>query len=993
MPRPAHELLTPGCPIKPAWAQFDEVWYVQRYADARAVCGGQPHAALAYYLRVGARLGHSPSALFDEIFYLARNPDVAELVRAGTYASGFDHYCRFGHRLLSPHWLFDDALYADLHDDMSLENLDAHGCYGRYDHYLKSGQRERRMGHFLFDAMFYREAAIASGVPAAEIDAPGPYVHFLARLGLAEELPPSIYFDPAWYVERHPAAKAEIARGRYYAAIQHYLTSDAPENLDPVPQFSEGFYRRRHPDIAAAVEAGMYRSGYQQFIQYGAFELRQPSAEIDLAFYRDMNERVRDDLQAGEVRDAFAHLRLIGLAAGLAYRPPDAKPTIDEAATREQFIKKARHQLLSLARAPLDFTPGGPPVLSVIMVLFNRFELTMLSLASLRDNFHGPIELILVDNDSHDETRDIARYVTGAKILRLARNGGFVLGCNAGLSFVTAPVLLFLNNDVELGHNAIAVALARLRKADDIAAVCGKIIRSNGLLQEAGSIIWAEGTTTGYLRDASPLAPEANFLRDVDYGSAVFLLCRTQLVKELGGFDVAFAPAYFEDADLCVRLIQAGWRIVYDPAVLVHHLEFGSAATTEASMALMRRGRRIFKKKHAAFLQTRPKVAEQTIIAARSRGSAPKILFVEDTIPLRRLGSGFVRSNDALHAIAATGYEAHVFPINGSQHPAAALLTDMPESAEILYNRDFMSLPAFLQERAGIYDLVWVARTHNLPRILPLLHEAGIKPPIILDTEAVAANRLAAVAALYAQPFDLTAALRAEFADAKLCRQILTVSAAEASQLASLGLRNIHVLGTARTPTPTPAKFEARDGLLFIGAIHQPDSPNLDALRAYVHEILPALLAQGATPPTLHVAGYCAPDIDLGFLAHHASIKHHGPVTDLTPLYNQARYVLAPTRFAAGTPYKLYEAAAMGLPIITTNLLATQLGWTPGRDLLAATNLAAEILRAYNNKPLWTRLRKAALARITTENRFEDFNKTVAMVIEATIGAKSKRSL
>ncbi|MGP8027225.1 MAG: hypothetical protein ACLPJJ_11000 [Acidocella sp.] len=161
MPRPAHEILRPDSPVKPAWGVFDTGWYLHHYADARAVCADKPaEAALDYYLRIGVRLGHSPNPVFDELYYLARNPDIAELVREGAYASGFDHYCQHGHRGVSPHWLFDDALYADLYEDMTLEILDAHGCYGRYDHYLRSGQRERRMGHFLFDGMFYRERAI-----------------------------------------------------------------------------------------------------------------------------------------------------------------------------------------------------------------------------------------------------------------------------------------------------------------------------------------------------------------------------------------------------------------------------------------------------------------------------------------------------------------------------------------------------------------------------------------------------------------------------------------------------------------------------------------------------------------------------------------------------------------------------------------------------------------------------------------------------------------
>ncbi|MGO9818765.1 MAG: hypothetical protein ACLPG5_11980, partial [Acidocella sp.] len=72
--------------MKPAWGVFDTGWYLHRYADARAVCVDKPpEAALDYYLRIGARLGHSPNPVFDELYYLASNPDIAALVREGRY--------------------------------------------------------------------------------------------------------------------------------------------------------------------------------------------------------------------------------------------------------------------------------------------------------------------------------------------------------------------------------------------------------------------------------------------------------------------------------------------------------------------------------------------------------------------------------------------------------------------------------------------------------------------------------------------------------------------------------------------------------------------------------------------------------------------------------------------------------------------------------------------------------------------------------------------
>ncbi|MBU6398261.1 MAG: glycosyltransferase [Rhodospirillales bacterium] len=983
MPRPAQEILQPDCPVKPAWAVFDRGWYLHHYPDARAACeAAAPEAALGYYLRDGARQGHSPSPLFDEVFYLAHNPDVAVLVQEGHYASGFDHYCRHGWRGVSPHWLFDDGLYAELYEDMTLENLELHGCYGRYDHYLKSGQREQRIGQFLFDAPFYRRQALAAGVAEGEIDGPGPYVHFLACLGSGrDELPPSIYFDPAWYVEHHPAAKAEVLRGQYVAAIHHYLTNATPDFFDPVPQFSERFYLQRYPDIAAAVRMGMYRNGYQQFVQHGCFELRQPAAEIDIAYYKDMHRPVRDALNAGQIRDAFAYLRLIGLGEGLEYSPPAQVQVLEEYPAREAFIRKARADLVLFARQTLDFSCATAPEISVVMVAHNRFELTMRSLASLRRNFAGAMQLILVDNASTDETRWIERHVTGAAILRNEQNLGFLKACNQAIEHVAAPALLYVNNDVELGYGAVAASLQRLQSAKNIGAVCGKIVRTHGRLQEAGSIIWSDGTTTGYLRDASPLAPEANFVRDVDYGSAVFLLCRAALVKKLGGFDEDFMPAYYEDVDLCVRMLKAGFRIVYDPAVNVEHLEFGSATTSEASMALMRRGRRIFNAKHKEFLRNQPETDEQNMLRARTRAERQRVLFIEDTVPLRRLGSGFVRSNDIVHAIDAAGYEVHVFPINGAPYDVMTLLGDMPARAEILYDREFTGLETFLAERGALYDLIWVARTHNLRRVQGALEKAGVKAPVILDTEALASCR---EAARNGAGFDLAKALTEEFGRLQGVARVLAVNEAEAGQLQRLGIKRVSVLGTARAPTPTTAAFAARAGLLFIGAVHQPGAPNEDSLRFYQDKIHPALAKLMQEPPVLNVAGHVAAGVELPALG--AGMKLHGEVADTRPLYETARIFVAPTRFAAGTPYKIYEAAAMGLPCVVTTLLAEQLGWRDGEALLAVPAeaplaFAAAIARLYHDEALWMRLREGALKRLLAENSPAAFSRQVKKLL------------
>jgi GT2 family glycosyltransferase len=984
MPLPATHLLDASCPIKPAWALFDAAWYCKKYAP------GEPWDMLAFYLQSGCRAGHSPSYLFDEPFYLSRNPDVALLVAAGHFRSGFDHFCQYGYRSHSPHWLFDDAYYGNLYDDMTVENLDVNGFHGRYDHFLQAGQREHRSPHPLFDGRFYRNKAIAAGEAAAAIDGQGAFTHYLARQQTElPELPPSIYFDPAWVAQQLALGETEPGR----SAIEHYCRQDTEDPIagDPVQEFSERFYLENNPDVRHLIAAGKFRNGYHHFLTYGAFELRRPCADIDLAYYRDANSQVRNDLNTGQARDAFAHLRNVGLRQGLAVAPASAQPAITEAATKQLFIAKARANLAFFGRRRLDFTPTSAPVLSVVMVLFEKFELTMLSLCALRDNYSGAIELILIDNASSDETPRIGDYVEGAKIHALARNIGYAQACNLGLAEAGCPYILLLNNDIELGHGAIAAALARLRSDAKIGAVGGKIIRTHGRLQEAGSIVWQDGAVSGYMRDASPLAPEANFTRDVDFCSGVFLLCRASLIESLGGFDTDFSPAYYEDVELCIRIAAAGYRVVYDPAVVVHHLEYGSAANTQASMALMRRGRQTLVRKHPELLQAKWPHSPANLVFARATDDARKrILFVEDTLPLRRLGSGYVRANDVVRAIAAAGHVT-IFPLNAAPCGMTRIDGDFPDHVEILHDRDAEGLAELLEARAGYYDGIWISRTHNLNRILPVLRAAGIDPartPLLLDTEAIACFRDAGRAKLAAEPFDFAAKLRAEFADAGHCRQIITVNRAEAECLQNLGLPEIAVLGTMRAPQPTEKSFSAREGLLFVAAIHQPDSPNLDALHWYADEILPALAAEMNEVPRLTVAGYIGPEIDLGRFNHHRHIRIHGPVKDLQPFYNRHRVFIAPTRFAAGTAYKLLETASFGLPAVATDLLATQLEWRNGIELLAAPvadakAFAAQIAHLYRSERLWRELRQSALQRITSDHPESAFNAAVSQILNA----------
>lgn len=939
---------------QPAWARFDAAWY----AGAHAMETSDAGVLRRFYLAHGQSLRHSPNPLFDERWHLRRYPDVAEMVAAGTVESGFDHFCREGFRARKPHWLFDrDHVVATLGGQEDV-----------YGAFLRHGSSPHR----LFDESCYLEALDDAARDEAERE--GAYAHYLGRLGIETPEPrASPFFDPAWYLEHHGGVAEAVARGEWRGALHHYLTNEAPTAFDPLPQFSEAFYLAQNPDVAAAVRAGDVRNGFAHFLASGAGELRAPREDIDLAYYLASYPDVAIGLRDGAPGHVFLHYLTHGAAR--AASPSSLSEMPAEHAAKALWRAQADAMLPLHARRPIDFEMRGAPALSVVMVLHNQFALALRSLASLRANFAGDIELILTDSGSTDETRHLRRYVRGARLLPFDVNIGFVRACNAGLQGVTAPLVLFLNTDVELAPGAIAAALARMEDAS-IGAVGAKIVRSHGMLQEAGSIVWKDGATEGYMRDASPLAPEANFVRDVDFCSGAFLMTRAKLLEELEGFDDDYAPAYFEDADLCFRIAGLGRRVVYDPAIVVHHLEYGSADGHFSTQSRMLEKRAVFAAKHPEAAR-RPESSEAGRVVARTAGPRrTRVLMIEDYLPLRRIGSGFVRSNDILAVMASLGHHVTVFPINGNSYDLAAVYADMPDSVEVMHDQSFDTLEEFLRRRPGYYDVVWVARTHNLDKAADLLatwaEASAVRPRFVLDTEAVAATRSAVRARQRGEEFGLIAALVDEFANVDFCQDVVAVNETDAATLRNLGIGPVAVLGHMRELALSDRAWDQRSGMLFVGSIHAMDSPNYEGLSWFVDEVLPLIEAELGWETRLTVIGHLADGVSLERFADHPRVTLRGSVVDARPAYDSHRVFVAPTRWAGGVAYKVHEAASFGLPVVTTELIRSQLGWDDGAVLSADASdpagFAEAVLRLHRDPAAWAEVRAKAAARIAAEN-------------------------
>ena len=140
--------------------------------------------------------------------------------------------------------------------------------------------------------------------------------------------------------------------------------------------------------------------------------------------------------------------------------------------------------------------------------------------------------------------------------------------------------VLFLNNDTILLPGWLEPLVAALDEEPALAAVQPKLLYPDGRLNDAGGLVFGGGEPWIYGKGSpEPDAPQFSCRRAPDYASGACLLVRRTAFDEVGGFDDRYAPAYYEDTDLSFSLRAAGWKVLFEPASKVVHLEGGTAGT------------------------------------------------------------------------------------------------------------------------------------------------------------------------------------------------------------------------------------------------------------------------------------------------------------------------------------------------------------------------------------------------------------------------------
>jgi O-antigen biosynthesis protein len=615
------------------------------------------------------------------------------------------------------------------------------------------------------------------------------------------------------------------------------------------------------------------------------------------------------------------------------------------------------------------------PLVSVIVPVYGHLDHTWRCLASIaRHPPTTPIEVIVVDDASREDMRSALGAVEGLRVVRNDRNEGFVRSCNRGARIAQGRFLFFLNNDTEVLPGWCDELVATFDVVPQAGIVGSKLLYPDGRLQEAGGIIWRDGSGWNVGKLDDPARPEYSYRREVDYVSGAALLVPTELFWELGGFDAHYEPAYGEDSDLAFKVREAGRTVVFQPLSQIVHHE-GVTSGTDLS-----RGVKAYQVENERKLYARWREQLAThqepgrhVTSARERGVSRRVLVLDLCTPEPDKDAGSITAFTIMRVLQRLDCKVTFAPVDNYLF-LDRYTTDLQRlGIECLYAPFVTSVDEYLRQHGELFDLVLIFRSVAASRHLAAVRRLAPMAKVVLHTSDLHFLREQREAELRNDPRMRQRADRLKQEELSIVQQVdctIVHSTFEQELLArEVPQARVIVFGWAIDVPGTTSSFEARRDVAFIGGYQHP--PNVDGALFFARGILP-LVQQLLPDVRFHVVGSNPPAELLAL--QNESIRVTGFVPDLGPLLDRMRLSVAPLRYGAGIKGKIGTSLSHGLPCVATPLAVEGMALTPERDVLVATTpqeFASAVVRAYTDATLWNALSANGLTFVRDQYSLE----------------------
>lgn len=706
--------------------------------------------------------------------------------------------------------------------------------------------------------------------------------------------------------------------------------------------FDADYYLSTYPDIRAADVDPLWH-----FVTVGWKEQRNPSNR----FYTKQYVDTHAEIAASGINPFVVHARSI------------------------QRILKT-----------LNLNTSQSPQVSVIIPVFNHIDETVRCLTAIATTIEKTsYEVIIADDGSTDSTQRLLSRNPSLRYLRNPSPLGFLQNCNGAAKTAKGDYLVLLNNDTEVTGGWLDNLLQTFRDLPSAGLVGSMLIYPDGRLQEAGGVIWRDGSGMNFGRFDDPERPEYNYLRDVDYCSGASVMVPRALWQQLGGFDEHYLPAYYEDTDLAFRVRQAGYRVLYQPLSRVIHVE-GATSGVDLSSGVKRFqliNQEKFRDRWADVLKNHGMPEEFDHKDPLKRSTHRNILFIDAITPRPDSDSGSIDAYQMMKTLRRMGHSVTFIPRH-LVHDGKYTRVLQQVGVECHYPPYLFSIQEYLKREGRKLDVVILSHFPVALDLMAQVREYAPGAKIIFNTvdlHFLRLQRQAALDATQAEKID-TEKVRAQ--ELQLIRDAdctILVSQFEKKFLEEIepGLR-LKVLTLPREIPGRSAGYSERKDVVFIGGFgHQ---PNIDAVMYFVNEIWP-LAGERMPGCNFLIAGSNMPDSIRSLES--GTVKPLGFIDDLDSLFNQCRASVAPLRFGAGIKGKIVTSLSYGVPCVATPMAVEGMNLEDGVDIFVGDSpreFADRLVTLYENQPTWESVSDHALAYVNRNFSLEVYQQQLVELLK-----------
>jgi len=380
-----------------------------------------------------------------------------------------------------------------------------------------------------------------------------------------------------------------------------------------------------------------------------------------------------------------------------------------------------------------------------------------------------------------------------------------------------------------------------------------------------------------------------------------------------------YAPAYYEDTDLAMRIRAHGLRVIYQPlSEVVHYEGVTSGTDTDHGVKSYQHvnGEKFLKKWQHALTKHRPNGVEPHL--ERDRNAVGRVLFIDACTPTPDQDSGSIDIFNQMKVFLGMGWAVTFIPEDNYAYIEKYTAALQRLGIQMLYHPHIKTVDEHITEHGRLYDLVMSFRPMVTAKHIDSIREKCPNAKIVFNTVDLHFLRMEREANLKNDSTLLYSARKMKADELSLMKKVdltTVVSSVELEILKGMGVERVVHLPFSREIRPSKVSYAERSGLIFVGGFQH--TPNVDAMQYFVADVMPKLRL--ALPGIfLHIVGSNAPQ-EIKDLAQ-PDVIVHGFVENIQPLLDAARINIAPLRYGAGTKGKVVQAMAFGLPTVGTSI-------------------------------------------------------------------------